>query len=119
MITTTYRRFAIIIPLVFAMGLGATASYAEVSPAPEHPGQHNVVANTTAEHTTAAEHHKKTADYHHGMAEHHKSLAHEHKQLGHKKLAEHHASLAKHHEALAKEHAAIAKVHEEHAAKGK
>ena len=116
MIEKNSSRIVNILPLLIALTILSPAIYAEVTPAPEHPGHHNVVAKTPEEHTAAAEHHKKQAEYHHGMAAHHHSLAHEHKLLKHHKLAKHHEKLAKLHEALAKEHEATVKTHTEHAA---
>jgi hypothetical protein len=116
MSTKLVSRFAVMLPLILTLGLGSSMALADVTPAPEHPGHHNVVAKTAEEHAAAAEHHKKAAEYHKGMAAHHLSMAKEHKALGHHKLAKHHTALAKHHAALAKEHAATAKTHEAHAA---
>ena len=89
----------------------ASVSQAEVIPAPEHPGHHNITANSTAEHLDAARHHQDSAEYHHALALHHASLAREHQKLGHHKLAEHHQKLSKLAQDLADEHAATAKTH--------
>jgi hypothetical protein len=111
----TYKHLLKTLPLLIALGSVTSMAYAEVTPAPEHPGQHNVVAKTPEEHTTATEHHKKKAEYHSGMAAHHHSLAKEYKQTKYQDLAKHHENLAKHHHALAKEHEATAKTHNAHA----
>jgi hypothetical protein len=108
-------RYLKTLPLLIALGSVTSMAYAEVTPAPEHPGQHNVVAKTPEEHTTATEHHKKKAEYHSGMAAHHHSLAKEYKQTKYQDLTKHHENLAKHHHALAKEHEATAKTHNAHA----
>ncbi len=97
--------------LLCAIGSPALA---EVLPAPEHPGHHNIAANSAEEHAAAASHHKDTAEYYHALGLHHASLAREHAKLGHHKLAEHHEKLAKLYEAIAEEHAATAKTHEHH-----
>jgi hypothetical protein len=115
----SFSRFTLMLPLMASLSLGAQLAYADVTPAPEHPGHHNVAAQSPEEHLAAAEHHKKAAEYHHGMAKHHHSMAAEHKKHHHHKLAKHHTTIANHHTALAKEHEALAKTHEEHAAKGK
>ena len=77
----TRTLIAMVIFAAFALSIVGLGALAAVKPAPQHPGQHQVVAKTAAEHEAAAAHHEKMGAYHKGMAEHHKSMAAEHKKL--------------------------------------
>ena len=91
--------------LIACMGVTSSPLLAQIPPAPEHPANISVPAESTVSPTEAAALHTEQAAYHKAMAEHYKSLiAAEYAKGGDSALNKHNETIAVLHEALSSEH---------------